>query len=250
MKIITWNMSHWSRKNTHDNAWRYLLDLAPEIALVQESHPPSEKISGGSLIWHPIVEKKGDWGSGIYSKYPIREIEFENSYPGALIGAEVSLPDNVKITVFSLYGQLEKKYRDNEGFATTSVHKMLSDLTWLFLGKGRFKGLNRNLAIGGDFNISTQCDMSRQKQNKRTYLNAHKILFERISDFGLHSVFDWSQNDGPQTLRHKTSKIPWQNDYLFLSKNLYGKIGRKQVQDNEQVRGLSDHNPLIVHFNE
>lgn len=240
-------MNYVSKKNCHDKAWEYLIDeLHPDIALVQEARPPAAYSLDGRLIWHQILEK-GDWGSGIFSKnYLLREIDFDNSYPGALVGAEVILPDDIRMAVFSLYGQLDKKYGDKTGYATTSVQKMISDLTWILIGSSSFKGLNENLVIGGDFNISVQCD-NKQKESKSIYRNAHRLVFERISDFGLRSVFDWSdKEDFKQTLRHTRSKEPWQNDYIFLSPVLYGKMSKPEVLNNEKIRELSDHNPVLV----
>lgn len=249
MRIVTWNMNYMSRKDRHEDAWNYLIDeLHPDIALVQEARPPTNFSFDSRLLWHQILDR-GDWGSGIYSKnYPLREIDFENSYPGSLVGAEIKLPNGEMMAVFSLYGKLDRKNGDKTGYATTSVHKMISELTWILIGSPSFKGLNKNLVIGGDFNISVQCDIDQQKKSDGGYRNAHRLLFERICDFGLHSVFDWSGKDGfKQTLRHTTSKEPWQNDYIFLSQRLNEKKMREpEVHLNEKICELSDHNPIIV----
>lgn len=239
-------MNYVSKKNCHDKAWEYLIDeLHPDIALVQESSPPTNYTLDDRSIWHMIFEK-GNWSSGIYSKnYPLEEIDFDNSYPGALVGAKAKLPNREEMAVFSLYGQLDRKYGDRTGYATTSIHKMISDLTWVLMGSHSFKGLNKNLVIGGDFNISVQCDIKQKKNG--VYVNAHKLVFQRLEDFGLSSAFDWSGKDGfKQTLRHKTSKEPWQNDYIFLSKGAYGKMSNHEIIDNEKIRELSDHNPVLI----
>ena len=248
MRIATWNMAYWSKKATHDFAWNYLIDeIKADVALVQEACLQADE----TFRKKTILTKMGgtrDWGSGVYSVYQSsKEIEFKNSYPGSLIGAEADLRGGKKIAAFSLYGQLETIDSDKTIFATTSVHKMISDLNWVMLGLGKFSGLEDNLIIGGDLNASIQLDHTWQKSKGR-YLNAHRLLFERIEDYGLKGVFNFPEKQKTyiQTHRHPRSKTPWQNDYIFLSKNLFNMIRKVEVFDNEEVCRFSDHNPVVV----
>ena len=65
---------------------------------------------------------------------------------------------------------------------------------------------------------------------------------------GLKSIFDFPEKQKTyiQTHRHSKSKTPWQNDYIFLSKNLLNMIRKVEVFDNEEVCRFSDHNPVVV----
>jgi endonuclease/exonuclease/phosphatase family metal-dependent hydrolase len=117
---------------------------------------------------------------------------------------------------------------------------MLSDLTGLFNGLIRGR---RNIIMAGDLNASTQFD---EIQGNRS----HKLLLERIDDFGLRDVYRLSGNASHvQTLRHNRSETPWQNDYCFVSKSLVKEFVRYEIVDNEDVRRFSDHNVLVVEIN-
>jgi len=241
-------MAYWSHKAIHDSAWRFLVEvIKPDIALVQEAGLASDETISNKTSLAKIGGTR-DWGSGVYSNsLPLKEIVYENSYPGSITGVELKLPSGRIIAFFSLYGKLETKYGDRTAFSTTSVHKMISDLNWVFLGLGKFAGLEKSIIIGGDFNASTQLD-NTWKAGEGRYLNAHRILFERIEDYGLKSAFDYpeKQKSYIQTHRHGKSKTLWQNDYIFLSGSLHSKIIRVEVIDNKEVRRLSDHNPVVV----
>jgi exonuclease III len=145
-----------------------------------------------------------------------------------------------------MYGLLDKT-TNQVGYATTTIHRMLSDLTFVLNGDGEFAGKNRNVVIGGDLNISIQFDEIYGK--KARYTNAHKICFDRIEDFGLVNSFSKDYKGPVQTLRHNRSTIPWQNDYLFLSKNLAKSMQSCRVLDestDKRISRFSDHNPVVI----
>ncbi len=239
LKMATWNMGYWQHPKIHEKAWDYLFnEISPDIALVQEARPPGNTAFQG-CIWKPVKRVSGKeekWGSGVLTKsLPLKELEFRNCHPGALVGAEVELPGNKVLSAFSLYGLLD------EGYATTTVHRMLSDLTFILMGKGEYKGKNRNVLLGGDLNISVQWDEKYGKEAR--YTHAHKLCFDRIEDFGLTSCF--SKNaEYVQTLRYARSNVPWQNDYLFTSKDL--KAESCNVISDPKIFPLSDHNPVVI----
>jgi hypothetical protein len=238
LKIATWNMNYRSHTKTRNKeAWDFVTNvIAPDIFLAQESKPEGEIEFRGN-IWHPIPNRP--WGSGVFTKtYSVKELVFPNTYFGSLVGAEVELPNGMSLTVFSMYGLLD------QGYATTTIHKMLSDLTYVLMGKGQYAGKNQNVVIGGDLNISVQCDEKLGK--KERYTNAHKICFERIEDFGLVNSFSKFYNGYVQTHRHVRSSEPWQNDYLFVSRKLAGNVKSCNIIDEDPVKKFSDHNPVVI----
>jgi endonuclease/exonuclease/phosphatase family metal-dependent hydrolase len=89
--------------------------------------------------------------------------------------------------------------------------------------------------LAGDFNAGLEWD-------KRQGNNSHRIMFERIEDFGLIDVLKTS---GPvQTWRCSKSKVKWQNDYMFISKGLYDRVKSAKVLCTPEIEKLSDHNPI------
>jgi len=236
-------------KHEIQESWAYLLnELNPDIALLQETVPPTDHSCSSYLIYGEAGDTykgKRGWGSAVLTKnMTLRELSFENQYAGALVGGEVTLSNEVTLTVFSLYGLME------HGYSTTTVHRMLSDLTFILNGEGVYKGKNQRVIIGGDFNASLQCDEDwRKKHPRRTYYrNAHRILFARLRDFNLHNCFSRFYSSPVQTLRHRSSEKPWQNDYIFVTGELQSHLTSCKVIDSAEVKNLSDHNPVIAEF--
>lgn len=231
IKIATWNMCYLWHRNRFENTWNHLIDkINPDIALVQESIP-SKIRKFKNFLWNEIGGNC-DWGSGILSRYPIEKIEFENSFKGSVIAGEVTLPSGAKITIVSVYAKFEGEY------SIIPLHRIFSDLTLLLDGKlGK-----RDIILGGDFNASLQFD-------KQQPGNSHKIFFERVKNFGLIDCLEKFYDEPVQTFRHRSSKKPWQIDYLFVSKRLSNTVKDcKPIQDSEII-SLSDHNPVILNLN-
>jgi len=232
-------MNYWQRSSEErKQAWDYLKqNISPDIALVQEAVPPPDFFDNENVCWREIGGNR-KWGSGIITKsFPVRDVEkvqLDKRYHGALIVGEASLPNRSTLTLISLYGLL-----DTKTYVTDTLHRMLSDLTPLLtekLGK-------RTFVMGGDYNADRQYD------KYYPYEPSHKIFFDRLEDFGLEDCLAKFQKRPVQTHRHKSDpKFPWQNDYLHASKKLTTKLISCKVLDNEVVRRLSDHNPVIAEF--
>ena len=145
------------------------------------------------------------------------------------------MPDNSTFVVVSMYGQLDKY-----GYAITTLHRMLSDLTHLFAGELR-RGGRPKVILGGDLNASPQFDDEYR-------IKTHRIFFQRLEAFGLVDCQGQFTENRPRTLRHSKSHIPWVNDYIFASASLTKKIVAHQVIKQPEMLNLSDHNPVDVIF--
>jgi exonuclease III len=237
IKIVTWNMAHWSHKKLSEEAWNYFLNnIDADFFLFQEASPPDKiKKQKRNLAWNEIGGSRS-WGSGIYSKkYELKEEIIKTEFKGVFSVAN-AMVNSKKITLISLYGLMESD-GPTKGFAITNLHKVLSDLTGLFWG--RIDG-NRKIILGGDLNASLQID-------KKQKGNSHKIFFDRLEDFGLFDCFKILNKKYPmQTLRHKKSKTAWQNDYFFVSKEISEKVINCEVIDNKEIRKYSDHNLVTI----
>lgn len=148
-----------------------------------------------------------------------------------------------------MYGFLDKT-SNGVGYTTTTIHRMLSDLTCILNGNGSFTRKNRHLIFGGDLNVSVQWDEKYGKETHNTH--AHRICFERIEDFGLINSFSKFYSDYVQTLRSRNSSIPWQNDYIFISRSFSDSLKSCKVLGpvyDERIADFSDHNLVIVELN-
>jgi hypothetical protein len=74
----------------------------------------------------------------------------------------------------------------------------------------------------------------------------HKLLFDWLDKewFNCSRKF---YNEEVQTMRGN-SKHPYQNDHLYADKTLGGKLVSCRVLEDETIKALSDHNPLIAQF--
>lgn len=235
MKILTWNMDYWKRNSEQRKlAWNYLTNvLNPDISLIQEIVPPKNSYNEINVLYHEIDGKR-KWGTAIFSKYRIhKELYINNGYVGArgTIIAEIKISDSFSITIVNIYGQI-----DSNGYATTTMHHLLSDLTTILNHKGK-----RNIILGGDFNVSEQFDEKYKGQ-----FPSHKLMFDRIENFGLVNCTKQFYGGYIQTHKHSRSDYPWQNDYMFVSENIIERITKCKVMNEREILDLSDHLPLLI----
>ena len=228
-------MDHWKRNSIQRNyAWSYLWEkITPDIALLQEIVPPAQSFELYNILYHEI-DKKRRWGTSIISKPKInREIYSNNFYPGSsgLIIAEVKISHSFTLTVINIYGLI-----DPEGYATTTMHHIISDLTSILHNKNK-----RNIVLGGDFNVSEQWDIKYKNRDP-----AHKLVFDRLKNLGLINCTKEFFNGHIQTHFHSRSSVRWQNDYIFVSKNLINKVKDCKVINTPEMSEFSDHYPVMI----
>lgn len=228
-------MDFWKRDTEQrESAWKYLTEkIDPEIALIQEIVPPETSYNSHKTLYHEIDGKR-KWGTAIISKYSIfKELYFNNCYPGSsgLIVCEIKTSDDILLTIVNIYGQL-----DDSGYASTTMHHLLSDLTQVLNKKNK-----RKIILGGDFNVSEQFDVKFKGE-----FPSHKIVFDRIENFGLINCTKKFYNGHIQTHVHSKSDFEWQNDYLFVSENIINEVKSCEVISNKEILDFSDHLPVII----
>ena len=228
-------MDFWKRNvQQREAGWNYLLEiLKPDIALLQEIVPPEQSFENFNILYHEI-DKKRRWGTSILSKYIIgKELHFNNTYPGhsGLIVAEIKIPDSIILTFVNIYGLI-----DLEGYATTTMHHILSDLNTTLHYKSK-----RNIILAGDFNVSSQWDEKYKNQYP-----AHKFVFDRLENFGLVNCTQEFFKTHVQTHSHRSSDFEWQNDYIFISRKLLDQVLNCEVVNNSKMDYYSDHFPVTI----
>lgn len=176
MRIVTWNMGHWQHRAQSAKAWSYLESLNPDIILTQESVLPPE----GSLFRHHHVwnNTEGEhWGVGVFSREIelVEEQQLKNINRGLFSVANGNIGGR-PIAFVSLYGRIERE-GPAKGYAVTTLHRLLSDLTSLLDG---LLG-NKEIILAGDLNASTQLD---PEQGNRS----HELFFERLMNFNIRLV--------------------------------------------------------------
>jgi exonuclease III len=253
MRIVCWNMNHWQRKPAQRKAaWRFLEELRPDVALLQET-VPDEAIDPARVVYRKSgIDKFCPWGSAlvsysapveplteIQSRYSKTAADLHGTFPGSLAIARIE-----DLTLISFYGVI------SNGYSLTVVHRQLSDLTPLF--DSRF---GKRVVLGGDLNISTQLG---RPHNRR-----HRNVLDRFASLGLVDCLALQRPPRPpledcpcedsdcrhvQTHRHNRSQKPWQADYFFVSESLQKKVKSCVALNSGDPNPwrFSDHCPLIL----
>ncbi|MGB8648923.1 MAG: hypothetical protein WCF84_27045 [Anaerolineae bacterium] len=241
-------MNYWRRRSTHAEAWAYLDALQPDLALLQETHPQRE--TGRNILWQPIGGRR-DWGSAIVSYgnvnlTPIPAVRLgerrdkemlEDSHPGCVRVAEAGLSNGTAVTVISIYGLNSDPVRNGIKYATTTVHRILSDLMPI-LDVARAK--ERRVILAGDLNVSPQIPQPNTIH--------HEIVIKRIKAFGLVDCLGETHDGYVRTYRHRNNpnSTPYQDDWVFATENLH--LISCEAKDEETAWALSDHCPVIAEF--
>jgi endonuclease/exonuclease/phosphatase family metal-dependent hydrolase len=129
------------------------------------------------------------------------------------------------------------------------MHRILSDLTPLIEGD-RW----RRIVLGGDFNVSTQCDGPQRRRDA--------TVFARLEALGLVDLLAldkprrapladcWCDDAGNckqvHTHKHNRPDRPWHIDYLFASKDLAPRLVSCEPFEAPDVWSYSDHRPVVA----
>ena len=148
------------------------------------------------------------------------------------------------LTAISLYGLID------DGYAVTTLHRQLSDLTPLIDSE-----LGSRVVLGGDLNITSQLDEPHRSR--------HRNIFDRFASLGLVDCLALNRPRRPKldgcpcadspcrhvrTQRHKKSTIPWQNDYIYVSQSLAETVQGCFPLDHGDPDPwqFSDHCPIVL----
>ena len=231
LRVATWNMAH--RVKVKKRAWDFLrYEIAPDIAMVQEAHPPNSSKDREQFIYpEEVMVMIG--ASGIWSReLPLHQEKITTTLPNAVIAASVSLPKGqAPLLVISMYGTF-----DNTSHVTPNLHRMISDLHPRFIEKA-YRG---RIMIGGDWNIDPEYNKIYPGKGP-----LHRLVFERLEDefYGLQRC-----NKEPLRTIKRRSIYSYQDDYIYVSKRLIPKLISCDVVKNPAVENLSDHLPVVAVF--
>ncbi|MEE9182591.1 MAG: hypothetical protein V3U33_08505 [candidate division NC10 bacterium] len=222
MKVITWNLGYWEHKDTQDEAWSYLRKtIRPDLALLQEIRPP-ELMTGEALVFQ---EAHRGWGTAIYS----RELPLDNvplwEDPGRVIGASVSLPNGDRLHLASIHAKTQPA-------VFPRLANIMEEITETFA--------DRTAVVGGDLNSARLAeDVSPGNGNRQ--------FWERMDSDSSSLVDSCQRINGKelQTTFRKDADYTFQEDYLFVSRDILSGLEGCNVIDTKETRRWSDHIPLF-----
>jgi len=263
-RVVTWNLHHGKVSSL---AWDYLLELNPDIALLQEVGILPEKISSRFSKYASIAIKKdgmpqrfntailvkGRVGEPILLSAPIQWMAKElKRFDGNLVTGQVVLDNGPIVKAVSVYSPawaIERTrvsiYDLSEITLPTANGIWLADILWASLKHMKLNA-NEPWIIAGDFNLSETFDTwNVGKQSNRAYL-------QRMRELGLTECLRESQGQLTPTFRNPTRGNPvmHQMDHLFVTNVLADNLVTCSTGDKDIVFGerLSDHLPIIADF--
>ena len=253
LRVLTWNMNYWQQRSDHDAAWAYLDDLDWDVALLQEAVVPggvdgrrhlqelaeSLALARGVRPSSAVIPWSGSTPLQPATRRP--PLRSTTATPAPSLPPSCTRRQGGPITAVSVYGLIEY------GYAVTTLHRILSDLTPLF-----DTSYGQRVVVGGDLNCSTQLAPPHRAR--------HKTVFDRFASLGLVNVTERPLDDAVlhdcpcvdepcrhvRTHFHSRSQKPWQDDYVFLSAALATKARCEVLDRGPTDRPLSDHAPVIV----
>lgn len=258
IRVVSWNMNRWMRSASQRGAaWEFLKSLKPDFALLQEAVPPDDLPPSHCVYRREGISRRRPWGSAVVSfsdtiteianvvsPHGARVTQLHRTHPGSVA---VAVTEN-GLALISVYGLID------DGYAVTTVHRQLSDLTPLF-----DTTYGKQAVLAGDLNVTTQFDEPHRSR--------HRNVLDRIETLGLRDALGLERpargplngcpcKDSPcrhvQTQRHPKSAIPWQNDYCFVSNDLVARVSLCRPLDEGQPDpwSYSDHCPLVLELQE
>ena len=252
--IGTWNMDHWRRTSQQRrHAWNYLrVESNADVMLLQESVPPPDANRGRFV--HRDIAGNRPWGSAVVAlrdgvevreidtvrtRYGATRFSMLGSHPGAVIVAQVNVPDIGPITCVSVYGVINV-------YSQTTMFRVVADLIPLF--DSSYGG---RVVLGGDFNVSTSI--------KSDELPRYRAVLNAVESLGLVNLATLDV-DRPGPVHgcrcgekncchlHTYGGNPGtQLDWLYATPELAKTCTRLRV-DHSVFNSLSDHAPVIAEF--
>lgn len=263
MKVVVWNME---QKVSNWNALQEDEDLqGADIALLCEAPLPPPGVDaigrwntlGLEAALLPDKPVKRPWSTAVagssapseitdarVDRYYGEPLPFEPMRSGSWTAVSVDV-GGICVTAVSLYGLLDER-------SDASVHRSLSELAPLF----DHEDYGKQLLLGGDLNILAGRPIKDQ-------LDRHQVVLARIRAYGLTDCLAKMRPRGPlpgcpcelgEDCTHTRTKfdpkrptIPYQDDYLFASSALAGKLASCRALPVD-ANSPSDHAPIVAEF--
>ena len=265
MRIISWNMN---KANSTSPSWKYLLDCAPDLALLQEVGSFSEEIAKTFLYhqetaitkndnpqkFNTVILVRGTMGANIKLQGSDDWLNAEHErFKGNLVAKQVQPMNGPPIKTICVYSPAWPIPDSRlEGIDTSKVKSSLNRNVWVTdLLRNAIQQIptlpNEAWVIGGDFNSSETFDFGPGGPR------GNKEHLDHMAELGLTECLRKSRGKLAPTFRHSRGSIQHQIDHLFVTKCLADKLQLCDVGVQEDIFGanprLSDHLPIIADFN-
>ncbi len=231
MRVVTWNMGCGPRsryRHSHGEAWEYLRnELEPDVALVQEALV-TEVTRAQAAYAVTLCDRANDTveaGTAVLVRH------WKVAPAASLLLSDQTYAVPVKVTTPA--GRLIVVAA--HVYPKENLHRDLAKLTEL--ASTTYGDLP--VLLGGDFNSARRFDEVYGGKK-------HRGFFAAMEAGGLHDVHFGIHGRETQSFWGHQTKEQYQDDHFFLSKTWIPRATSCEVVDNEFVRRLSDHGPVVL----
>lgn len=271
MRIITWNI-HGANKESP--VWKLLLELQPDLVLLQEVGSIPEEIK---KVFN-VLSKVAIYKTGRTQKFStavlvkgniIKEISLKSEYEwvnheleffkGNFISCIVQPQNQEPVNVVSVYSPAWPVDKDRlKGIDVSPVKLKLNPEVWateiIWSALKNTISNNEQWIVGGDYNSSETFDKEWQDKNGIKFgirSSGNKEILDRMYEIGFTECLR-KYNKIIPTFKHSSKEIAHQIDHLFVTNDLYSRLKRCTVGDQSIIFGksLSDHLPIIADFSD
>ena len=221
----------------------FILTYKPDILLIPEcEHPdklifPVDSPKPTQTLWFGKNKNKG-LAIFSFSNFKFKVLDVHNEDFKMIIPIEVTGGS----FDFNLFAVWAYSPNDKDGKYITQVWKAINHYDQLIRD-------NPTILIG-DFNSNTIWDYKKHR------LSDHTSVVQALEEKGIFSTYHvhhkqlQGKEEHPTYFMYRHLNKPYHIDYCFASSNLIKKLENVEIGTHEQWTTLSDHNPLIVSFND
>lgn len=224
MRIITWNCNRAFR-----NKVEVLLDLKPDVAVIQECERDLEVPPGYKYIWTGVLPKMG---LGILTRDLEARVEPQADSNWTFF-LPITLP-NLRLNLLGTWAFNGRAKKISPGRIGTVAPVLERLAPWLQSGRS---------VMAGDFNQNIIWDTPRGTNNFR-------MIVHRLRQLGLRSAYHEATLEGYGAEKHAThlfrrkASDQYHIDYCFLHHSL--EWSNVEVKSSPEWCSLSDHFPLVI----
>lgn len=261
-KVVTWNLH---RASATSGAWDYLLELDPDVALLQEVGLIPSAVTreydcrcaqamgqAAPQRFHTAILVRGQIGPSFRLASPRPWIDaILSAYAGNLFACEICPRRGSPLKVISVYSPpwpIPSRYHDGADLdalgRTQQRGVWLTDVLLAALEHCRPDSEDRWI-IAGDLNLSETFDRERWSAG------GNGAWLDRMSGLGFTECLRHSQGMLMPTFRHSRGGIWHQMDHVFASRSLSSNLLSCETGNADRVFAsplLSDHLPVVASF--
>lgn len=264
-RVVTWNV-HGATADSGRGVWEYLLELNPDVALLQEVGGIPEHVSARfdcyaeramtntrPQCFSTAVLVRGRIGRPVPLSVPEDWAAKELKHFGGNLVAMELLPDKgpalKAVSAYSPAWPVDRarlsSFDVTRVCLTQNADVWVADLLWASL-QHQQPDPSESWIVAGDLNLSVTFDSwGKKPRGNQEYLDRMKAL-------GFVECLAHKQQKLTPTFRHPRGSIKHQMDHLFVTNTLAGRLVACDTGSEERVFGasprLSDHLPIVADF--